>query len=491
MNGIEDEGTGLAAATVLSGSQHQASANDVETISAALMTKMVVKFQALKWVGSVEVKGVFSSPVLSSSFFVQGQFGGIIGSSSVEETTVLQPDEKERAKWWSKKLKEKLKYMKQKIENIAYGLKDFRLTGRLGVIFNLLAPTILTAGITLGFEIKIEVLTESIIGSITTEEWSQRMREKVQRKLQKQKARQGSCGLLEKVAPCVAKRIEDRKERRLQRIGSENELLTDDEMRAREKERDDIAIEKMMLSLQATKMKIDSLGWIGFARVQIDLGLLSVYLQVNFFRVATQLAFDVESTLAAKKELEEKRAEDPQISAGKSSAASKPAIIGTYRSGSGSSTDLAPQEAKKNEHEAADDSEEERKRRGGGESAPVVAKEDNEWAKAWSRIVALVDLPDKSEEDSTTAEQLKAVQKAGGSGGSGIGAAGKREREGLRERGFKKGLELGINSINKVSKANFKGIHAGAKVGASFSFTVLGFGIQTSLEAEVISVRTS
>jgi hypothetical protein len=138
---------------------------------------MVVKFQALKWVGSVEVKGVFSSPVLSSSFFVQGQFGGIIGkrvracracvvlcacacrvvcglhvascagSSSVEETTVLQPDEKERAKWWSKKLKEKLKYMKQKIENIAYGLKDFRLTGRLGVIFNLLAPTILTGAL--------------------------------------------------------------------------------------------------------------------------------------------------------------------------------------------------------------------------------------------------------------------------------------------------------------------------------------------------------
>jgi hypothetical protein len=187
---------------------------------------------------------------------------------------------------------------------------------------------------------------------------------------------------------------------------------------------------------------------------------------VNFFRVATQLAFDVESTLAAKKELEEKRGEDPQISAGKSSAASKPAIIGTYRSGS--STDLAPQAAKKNEHEAESDSEEERKRRGGGEAAPVVAKEDNEWVKAWSRIVALVDLPEKSEEDSATAaeevglaEQSKAVQKAAAASGSGIGTAGKREREGLRERGFKKGLELGINSINKVSKANFKGIHAG------------------------------
>jgi hypothetical protein len=186
---------------------------------------------------------------------------------------------------------------------------------------------------------------------------------------------------------------------------------------------------------------------------------------VNFFRVATQLAFDVESTLAAKKELEEKRAEDPQISAGKSSAASKPAIIGTYRSGS--STDLAPQAEKKNEHEAASDSEEERKRRGGGEAAPVVAKEENEWVKAWSRIVALVDLPDKSEEDSATAveqtglaEQSKAVQKAVAASG----AAGKREREGLRERGFKKGLELGINSINKVSKANFKGIHAGGNM---------------------------
>jgi hypothetical protein len=46
-----------------------------------------------------------------------------------------------------------------------------------------------------------------------------------------------------------------------------------------EKERDDVAIEKMMLSLQATKMKIDSLGWVGFGRVQIDLGLLSIYLQ--------------------------------------------------------------------------------------------------------------------------------------------------------------------------------------------------------------------
>src|SRR5690606_34218573 len=125
---------------------------------------------------------------------------------------------------------------------------------------------------------------------------------------------------------------------------------------------------------------------------------------------------------------------------------------------------------KKNEHEAASDSEE-RKRRGGGEAVPVVAKEDNEWVKAWSRIVALVDLPDKSEEDSATsveqaglAEQSKAVQKAATASGSGIGAAGKREREGLRERGFKKGLELGINSINKVSKANFKGIHAGGNM---------------------------
>jgi hypothetical protein len=41
---------------------------------------MVVKFQALRWVGSVEVKGIFSSPVLSSTFFVQGQFGGVIGT---------------------------------------------------------------------------------------------------------------------------------------------------------------------------------------------------------------------------------------------------------------------------------------------------------------------------------------------------------------------------------------------------------------------------
>jgi hypothetical protein len=62
----------------------------------------------------------------------------------VEETTVVETDEQARAKWWSKKLKEKLRYLQQKLEHIAYGLKDFRLTGRLGVIFNLLAPTILT-----------------------------------------------------------------------------------------------------------------------------------------------------------------------------------------------------------------------------------------------------------------------------------------------------------------------------------------------------------
>jgi hypothetical protein len=50
----------------------------------------------------------------------------------VEETTVVEPDEQALVKWWSKKLKEKLRYLQKKLEHITYGLKDFRLTGLLG-----------------------------------------------------------------------------------------------------------------------------------------------------------------------------------------------------------------------------------------------------------------------------------------------------------------------------------------------------------------------
>lgn len=41
---------------------------------------MVVKFQALKWVGVVEIKGILKTPVLNSTFFVQGQFGVTAGA---------------------------------------------------------------------------------------------------------------------------------------------------------------------------------------------------------------------------------------------------------------------------------------------------------------------------------------------------------------------------------------------------------------------------
>lgn len=46
-----------------------------------------------------------------------------------------------------------------------------------------------------------------------------------------------------------------------------------------EKKKDDEAIQKMLLSVQATRMKIDSMGWIGFVKAQIDLGLCSFYIQ--------------------------------------------------------------------------------------------------------------------------------------------------------------------------------------------------------------------
>ena len=63
------------------------------------------------------------------------------------------------------------------------------------------------------------------------------MREKAERKLAKQKAkemqRQGSYPLLERVAPRVAKRIEEMNQRRFQRIESEYENLTEEERRSR------------------------------------------------------------------------------------------------------------------------------------------------------------------------------------------------------------------------------------------------------------------
>jgi hypothetical protein len=196
---------------------------------------------------------------------------------------------------------------------------------------------------------------------------------------------------------------------------------------------------------------------------------------VNFFRVTTQLAFNVESTLAgAPKEAEEKRAQDADAQL-KSPAATSAAtgekppskfVIGTNRSGS--AHDLA----------ASSPSGQARKSEGDNvEGEARKPKEENEWSKAWSRIVALVDLPDKGEEETTTTPPSSPVQhspstpKGQGSGGPVVASvnSSKREREGLRERGFKKGLEMGITRINKISKVNFKGIHLG---GSSASFSL-------------------
>ena len=46
--------------------------------------------------------------------------------------------------WISAQVKKKLKYIQTKLENVAFKLRDFRLTGRIGCQFNLAVPRILT-----------------------------------------------------------------------------------------------------------------------------------------------------------------------------------------------------------------------------------------------------------------------------------------------------------------------------------------------------------
>lgn len=88
---------------------------------------------------------------------------------------------------------------------------------------------------TIGFEVKIEVLAESIISSITSEEWLQHKKRKLEKKLQRKRekleAEQNRQCLLSKVAPCVVKRMEERKERKIKSLYSEYEELSESESR--------------------------------------------------------------------------------------------------------------------------------------------------------------------------------------------------------------------------------------------------------------------
>ena len=299
-----------------------------------------------------------------------------------------------------------------------------------------------------------------------------------------------------------------------------------------EKEKDDIAIEKMLLSMQATKMKIDSrlgrlrqgpdqsrpplrlpsrqvpsprffvmhrpINWhtyfikILFIIYLFNLGVHLYLLPLQSLssagspnwrsiRSLRRLRPTVRSRNSRRSETRNPRVPLQPYDSQTPSDAKKPTrfVIGTYRTGS--TDELRGQENKKNESEegVAPPS---RERSDDGQVTPPP-RQENEWMKSWSKIVALVDLADKEEEEEESAntitvdgqqqEQPKTVVAQpgddGGDGGDGgglkssNGAGAKKEREGLRERGFKKGLEMGITRISKISKANFKGIYAGGK----------------------------
>jgi hypothetical protein len=431
---------------------------DVEETAAILMKRTIFKFQMMQWVGSVQIKATLSGPGFKTEFYLSGGFGFVSNSVSattdqkqLEAASEKEAEDEKQKGFWERRLSSVLNHAKKRVEKIAFGLKDFRMYGQIGCIFHLGAPPLLPGQFSAEFELKLAFTIESVIAWINSEYYTMRetqeLERKARKKLQKKQELQQSIGFL--LPSCLKKKMQD----------NNDQELTEAEKAAKE----DATVKKMVLALQATKLRARSLGWQGFAKAQVDLGLISFWIQISFFKSVTRLALDVESVLVSSNNNNNNNNEKSNND--KSSDGSAPVVtrvpssssllIGSRNNSSDGSQGSQGSQAtswvtgrKRNKTEI----EREAKRK----------KEEEEMKRLLLMIEEERQVDDAAAADTTLAD----------GGGT-----------------FTTGLEMGINRIQKLS-ARYAGIYNSIKVGASFNFNILGFGVQTSMEVEAISVRT-
>lgn len=192
---------------------------------------------------------------------------------------------------------------------------------------------------------------------------------------------------------------------------------------------------------------------------------------MNFFKAVTKLSFDTKPSLppnlltSSRYEEEAKVDEEPSK---KAALSNSKFVIGNYRSDSRLSESGEMERPKENSNSnktvrLVDLHSElrissEASLEAASKTENKNAESENEWQRSWSKIVAMID---KEEDEEPTKQSFTNGTQLASSDSEKSDKDVLIPQSTMRDRGFKRGLELGINSINKLAKANFVGIHYG------------------------------
>jgi len=197
------------------------------------------------------------------------------------------------------------------------------------------------------------------------------------------------------------------------------------------------AIERMVLALQAARLRVIYNGWSGLCRVEALMGVTTFYIQATFLRLAISAKDQLTDIEGAKKPLSPKQWQ-PASKEKKDGipVTQQPLMLGKGRVNTESTEDL--------------------------KKSQVLAR----------RVTEPVPVSPSMEK-----------------GGSAEKEKGAPEDEGKLEvnNEFSRGLDTAIEKIEKVS-GRFKGRYLATKIGVSFTFSILGFGITTRMEIESTSI---
>ena len=191
------------------------------------------------------------------------------------------------------------------------------------------------------------------------------------------------------------------------------------------------AIERMVLALQAARLRVIYNGWSGLCRVEALMGVTTFYIQATFLRLAISAKDQLTDIEAAKKPLTPKQWR-PASKEKKDGipVTQQPLVLGKGRVNTDAAEDL--------------------------KKSQVLAR----------RVTEPVPVSPSMETEKGAAED-----------------EGKLEVN----NEFSRGLDTAIEKIEKVS-GRFKGRYLATKIGVSFTFSILGFGITTRMEIESTSI---
>jgi len=254
----------------------------------------------------------------------------------------------------------------------------------------------------------------------------------------------------------------------------------------------DRTLEKMVVALQAARLRVKESGWSGFGKVEVMLGTFTVYIQISFSKSSVSLetrakkkyAVALSSTPPDKNERKQEQTADTTTpwTFGKKGEGkggeNKDIILGSKRDWMKYKTIT----------EFVDDDENEGENFGERLHECLSGLRKIDERTEFSTNKKLVFQGDGDDTAQTTKRE-KAEEEAKD--------AEKKKNEEIKERKevesqkgmlFSKGLDKGIDRIERMSVIHIKGYQGRTSVMAAFNFTVFGFGVNTLLQVEITSI---